>query len=194
MNNAITKCCIFILILSSCTKVNFNNEITADVLLLEVETETANQEDINSERLVSLNPPSVNLNCSESSAVLIPRIITGESIELIFAKVAEYEGEPATPKAIKWKVNGQTILQLTDHLKLPYQLGYYYFEVLVTLKNGNELSFGFDIDVTADLMVDEQGYIDYQYYSWFACNRCIIFGPCCAHPYNNILVLCPFIS
>lgn len=163
MNNNIVKLWVLILILSSCSKESTNHEIATAVSILNSESANANLPLTDTDRVVHLNLATVDLPCpyNNDPIVLIPQINQGKSMELIAAKVQGYMGESIKPKAIKWILNGETVFQLTDRLSIPYELGHYNFEVIVTLINGNQLSFGFEFEVTPDLILHSNGYIDY---------------------------------
>lgn len=190
MINPFTKLFVLILILSSCNEGNFIIETTPDIGLLESNTASLNQQANNTERIVLFNPPSVSLACADVPAILIPKINQGENIELIFAKVAEYD-VPIELKAIKWVVNGETALQLTDRLVLPYELNERYdFEIVAILKNDQQLSYNFTLKVMPDLLLDEHGYIHYQ-----SCPLCLTFISCCTNNFpeqsSPIWLICP---
>lgn len=112
-------------------------------------------------RIASFNPPSTSQPCkSNTPSILVPRILVGESIEIIYANIEEFSAN-VDPKSIKWNVNGETKLQLTTTLKLPYAIGVYAIEVIVTLEDGTEREYEFVLDVTHDIPLDNEGYIGY---------------------------------
>jgi len=190
MNNCFIKLCFFILILSSCTKGNLTNENVPNFELEEPEAIIINQPAVNSDRLAVLNPPSVDLYCFHTPAVIVPQVEVNESINLIFARAHQYNGEPIKPKAIKWQVNGEPILQLTSQLKLPYEIGDYHVNTMVTLLNGDQLIYEFTLDVKENMVLTNDGYIDY-----FGCRRCLTLipiEPCCSHQHWGAFV-CPII-
>jgi len=191
MNNCFTKLCLLITILSSCTKANFTNELVPSYEISEPEI-ISNQYDVYPDRIVPLNPPFVSMICgfeSHTPAVIIPAIHVNQGIELIFAKVLEYEGEAVKPKAIKWQVNGETILQLTSQLMLPYETGHYDFNVVVTLINGNQLNYDFGLNVTNDMVLHNGIYLND-----FFCPNCLtILSFCCSNP-SGPSFICPYIE
>lgn len=190
MNNYFIKLCFFILILSSCTKGNLTNENVPNFELEESEAIIINQPAVNSNRLAVLNPPSVDLYCFHTPAVIVPQVEVNESIKLIFASVQGYSTEPIRPKAIKWQVNGETQLQLTCELILPYEIGDYDVSTAVTLLNGDQLIYEFTLDVKENMVLTNDGFIDY-----FGCRRCLTLipiEPCCNYE-HSVSFVCPII-
>lgn len=191
MNNCIKTLCFLIIVLSSCTKSNINSDFKLNVGIEKPDPIILNQSVDNSDRLAVLNPPSVNFICQDIPAVIVPQINIDESIKLIFAKVSRYYDEPSIqPKAIKWEVNGETILQLNSTLKLPYEIGIYTISVLVTLESEQQLVYNFELDVSDNMVLVIDGYIDP-----FFCNRCLTILPgytCCSH-HHGFSYVCPYL-
>jgi len=98
-------------------------------------------------------------------AFLVPKVFpsgTNKSIQIHYEINDKYTGNinPA-PRAIKWQVGGETQLQLTDKLKLPYAFGRYQFDVVATLKTGQQLEYSFEFDVNNNLPLENDGCINY---------------------------------
>lgn len=189
MNNCFIPLCFFIAILASCTKSNVTTEITLNAGFEKPNPILLNQSADSSDRLAVLNPPFVDLFCQDIPAVIVPQIYVDESIELTFAKVERYTDESSIqPKAIKWQVNGETILQLNSTLKLPYEIGIYSISVIVTLVNDQQLVYNFELEVRDNMVLVIDGYIDPHF-----CNSCLTIlddFTCCSHQHQFSYV-CP---
>jgi len=95
------------------------------------------------DRIAILNPPYTTQPCKANiPSIIVPRIDVGN-------------------KAIRWNVNGETANQLTAILKLPYAIDEYDVEAIVILKDGNERRYEFTLNVTHNMPLDFEGYIEY---------------------------------
>jgi len=113
------------------------------------------------ERPAFFDPLSTSQPCkSNTSSILVPRIIVGNRIEVIYANIKEFSSN-IDPKGIRWVVNDETLVQIATTLKLPYIHGKYKIKAIVTLKDDTERLFEFTLDVSHDMPLDKEGYIDY---------------------------------
>lgn len=113
-------------------------------------------------RIAPFIPFSTSQSCKSGTlSILTPQIIEGEYVNIIYSNIDEYTRVKVNPKAIEWIVNGETMLQLTTKLQLPYAIMEYDIEVTVSLEDGTEKLFGFKINVTQDMPLDTEGYIDF---------------------------------
>jgi len=180
-------------LLSSCTKDILTPE--NPVVLSESSIELIYPDELTSStgRVVVLDPPSVSQLCKPNTpSIMIPRILVGDKIEIIYTDIQEFNGN-VEPKSINWKVNGETVLQLTSTLELPYVTDEYIIEVIVKLKNGGERMYNFTLNVTHDMPLDSDGYIEYNEED--TCVTGPTVGPSCL-PQNgkagSIIIVDPF--
>jgi len=112
-------------------------------------------------RIAPFVPLSTSQPCkSNTSSILAPQIIEGDSINIVYANIAEFSSK-VDPKSIEWKVNGETANQLSTILYIPYEHGEYDIEATVTLTNDSKRLFEFTLNVTHDMPLDNEGYIEF---------------------------------
>ncbi len=145
-------------------------------------------------RIAPFVPFSTSQACKTGTlSILTPQIIVGQSVNIIYSNIDEYSGVKVNPKAIEWIVDGETILQLTTKLQLPYVIKEYNIEVIVSLEDGTKKSFDFKVDVTHNMPLDNDGYIEFD--DEDSCVTGSTVGPSCLPQngrVNRIIIIDPF--
>lgn len=115
----------------------------------------------NDNRPALFNPQHTSQPCKEATpSILIPKILLGERIEIIYANIDEFSSN-VNPLHIRWMVNGEIANVLSTILELPFIVDDYEIEAFVRLKDGTERYYTFTLNVTHNMPLDSKGFIEY---------------------------------